>query len=134
MRLTTMRLTTLAAALSVLLAATSAAAQAPSAREIVERLTPAPASRSLTRGFDRGITLENVPARPTTPPSIDLQVNFEYASAKLTTDVLLVLDNLGRALNDPALKDSRFRIAGHTDAAGGDAYNQRLSEERAWTV
>jgi outer membrane protein OmpA-like peptidoglycan-associated protein len=47
---------------------------------------------------------------------------------------LLVLDNLGRALNDPALKDSHFRIAGHTDAAGGDAYNQRLSEERAWTV
>jgi OOP family OmpA-OmpF porin len=67
-------------------------------------------------------------------PSIDLAVNFEYASAKLTPDARLVLDNLGQALTDPALANSRFRIAGHTDARGGDAYNLALSKQRARAV
>ena len=38
---------------------------------------------------------------------------------------------LGRALANPDLKGSTFILAGHTDAAGGDAYNQDLSERRA---
>lgn len=64
-------------------------------------------------------------------PSIDLAVNFEYASAKLTPDARLVLDNLAQALVDPALSGSRFRVAGHTDARGSDAYNLGLSKLRA---
>ena len=38
---------------------------------------------------------------------------------------------LGRALTSPDLKGSTFVVAGHTDAAGGDGYNQDLSERRA---
>ena len=38
---------------------------------------------------------------------------------------------LGEALSDPKLKGSTFVVAGHTDAAGGESYNQDLSERRA---
>ena len=41
---------------------------------------------------------------------------------------------LGRALTNPDLKGSTFIVAGHTDAAGGDAYNQDLSERRADSI
>ena len=42
--------------------------------------------------------------------------------------------NLGRALSSPELKGGTFLVGGHTDAKGGDAYNQRLSERRAEEV
>jgi outer membrane protein OmpA-like peptidoglycan-associated protein len=38
---------------------------------------------------------------------------------------------LGRALTNADLKGSTFVVAGHTDAAGGEEYNQNLSERRA---
>ena len=41
---------------------------------------------------------------------------------------------LGRALTNPDLKGSTFVVAGHTDAVGGDAYNQDLSERRADSI
>ena len=41
---------------------------------------------------------------------------------------------LGKALSNPDLKGSTFIVAGHTDAAGGEAYNQDLSERRADSI
>ena len=41
---------------------------------------------------------------------------------------------LGRALTSPDLKGSTFVVAGHTDAAGGEGYNQELSERRADSI
>ena len=41
---------------------------------------------------------------------------------------------LGQALSSPELKGSTFVLAGHTDAKGGDTFNQGLSERRADTV
>jgi outer membrane protein OmpA-like peptidoglycan-associated protein len=41
---------------------------------------------------------------------------------------------LGRALTNPDLKGSTFVVAGHTDAAGGESYNQDLSERRADSI
>ncbi len=41
---------------------------------------------------------------------------------------------LGRALTNPDLKGSTFVVAGHTDAAGGEGYNQDLSERRADSI
>ena len=41
---------------------------------------------------------------------------------------------LGRALTNPDLKGSTFLVAGYTDAAGGEAYNQDLSERRANSI
>jgi outer membrane protein OmpA-like peptidoglycan-associated protein len=38
------------------------------------------------------------------------------------------------ALKDPSFPNSRFRIAGRTDAKGTAEYNQRLSERRAQAV
>jgi len=44
------------------------------------------------------------------------------------------VEKLGRALTNPDLKGSTFLLAGHTDAAGGDNYNQELSERRADSI
>ncbi|MBB1127210.1 OmpA family protein [Thiospirillum jenense] len=41
------------------------------------------------------------------------------------------LDKLGQALTALQLKDMTWVIEGHTDAAGGNLYNQALSEEWA---
>jgi outer membrane protein OmpA-like peptidoglycan-associated protein len=37
-------------------------------------------------------------------------------------------------LTSPDLKGSTFVVAGHTDAAGGEGYNQDLSERRADSI
>jgi outer membrane protein OmpA-like peptidoglycan-associated protein len=64
-------------------------------------------------------------------PNIDLEINFEYNSAEISPKSLPSVQALGKALTNPNLKGSTFIVAGHTDAAGGDTYNQDLSERRA---
>ena len=64
-------------------------------------------------------------------PKIDLEINFDYNSAVISAKSLPSVQALGRALTNNDLKGSTFIVAGHTDAAGGDAYNQDLSERRA---
>jgi outer membrane protein OmpA-like peptidoglycan-associated protein len=68
------------------------------------------------------------------PPQVVLNVRFHTNSAELTPEAMQILDQLGRALNSPALAADRFRIAGHTDTVGPSEYNQRLSERRAAAV
>jgi outer membrane protein OmpA-like peptidoglycan-associated protein len=41
------------------------------------------------------------------------------------------VQSLGKALSNANLRGSTFVVAGHTDAIGGEAYNQDLSERRA---
>ena len=64
-------------------------------------------------------------------PKIDLEINFDYNSADISTRSLASVQALGRALANADLKGSTFVVAGHTDAAGGEGYNQDLSERRA---
>jgi outer membrane protein OmpA-like peptidoglycan-associated protein len=64
-------------------------------------------------------------------PKIDLEINFEYNSAEISPKSLESVEALGRALSSSDLKGSTFVVAGHTDAAGGEGYNQDLSERRA---
>ena len=64
-------------------------------------------------------------------PKIDLEINFEYNSADISAKSLPSVQALGRALSNADLKGSTFVVAGHTDAAGGETYNQDLSERRA---
>jgi outer membrane protein OmpA-like peptidoglycan-associated protein len=64
-------------------------------------------------------------------PKIDLEINFEYNSAEISAKSLPSVQALGRALTNADLKGSTFVVAGHTDAAGGEDYNQSLSERRA---
>ena len=67
-------------------------------------------------------------------PNIDLEITFDYNSANISTKSLPSVQALGKALTNPDLKGSTFIVAGHTDAAGGDAYNQELSERRADSI
>jgi len=67
-------------------------------------------------------------------PSIDLEIYFNYNSAEITPKALPDLENLGKALSDPELRGGVFVLSGHTDAKGGEEYNQRLSERRAQAV
>jgi outer membrane protein OmpA-like peptidoglycan-associated protein len=67
-------------------------------------------------------------------PNIDLTITFDYRSADISAKSLSEVQKLGRALTNPTLKGSTFLLAGHTDGAGGDVYNQRLSERRADSI
>ena len=76
----------------------------------------------------RGLSVE-------TRVSVDLPaVQFELNSFNLTADARAQLDELAKVLNADRFKSRRFEIAGHTDASGGEAYNQSLSEQRARRV
>jgi len=106
----------------------------PSAEEIIRKLMQPKVNPDDLKSNAVQVEGRRQRAEPAPGPSIDLAVNFEYASSSLTPDARLVLDNLGQALSDAALRDSRFRIAGHTDARGSDAYNLALSRQRARSV
>jgi outer membrane protein OmpA-like peptidoglycan-associated protein len=67
-------------------------------------------------------------------PKIDLEINFDYNSADISAKSLPSVQALGRALTSNDLKGSVFVVAGHTDAAGGEGYNQDLSERRADSI
>ena len=67
-------------------------------------------------------------------PKIDLEINFDYNSADISARSLASVQALGRALSNAELKGSTFVVAGHTDAAGGEVYNQDLSERRAESI
>jgi outer membrane protein OmpA-like peptidoglycan-associated protein len=67
-------------------------------------------------------------------PKIDLEINFDYNSADISKDSVSSVQELGKALSNASLKGSTFVVAGHTDAIGGESYNQDLSERRADTI
>lgn len=114
-----------------------AGAANPSATAIIRSLAPfadgnpgGPASAPLSVApGDGGPAVRVVSAR-----SIDLTVFFAYDSARLTPEARIQLEPLAEALRNPALAGQSFLIAGHTDAAGGLAYNRRLSLARARAV
>ena len=105
------------------------AREAPKTDQIIKKLQP----KEKTRSFGRGITVKG--RRKAAPkPSINLYINFEFNSARLTTDAQITLRNLARALKDPRLARFRFSIVGHTDSVGSEAYNLKLSRKRANAV
>lgn len=67
-------------------------------------------------------------------PNIDLEITFDYNSADISAKSLPAVQALGKALSNPDLKGSTFVVAGHTDATGGESYNQDLSERRADSI
>jgi len=83
-------------------------------------------SRSLSLG-----EREQIADLSATKRKIDFEIQFDYNSAKVRSASLPMVQELGKALSDPALKGSTFVIAGYTDAVGGDSFNQNLSERRA---
>jgi outer membrane protein OmpA-like peptidoglycan-associated protein len=77
---------------------------------------------------------EEIAALVKDKPKIDLEINFDYNSADISAKSVPSVQALGRALSNTELKGSTFVVAGHTDAAGGEAYNQELSERRAESI
>ena len=106
----------------LLLSQVCSAQNIPSSGEIASKLAP----------ISRGLPIPE--AKPDEPPSMNLNINFEFDSAALTSDGKVLVGNLGRALKDPRLAGQKFIIEGHTDGKGTDAYNKALSERRAETV
>jgi outer membrane protein OmpA-like peptidoglycan-associated protein len=121
------------------LAFSMAAAQAPptlrgkpSSEDIARALAPPAAAAPKTRGI-----VLNEPDATDSPKAakrraVDLEVLFEFDSARLTNDGRDVLDALGGALASKELADIRSVVLeGHTDASGSAAYNESLSLMRA---
>ncbi len=92
----------------------------PTATDFIRLLAP--------EGKTRGIR----PKAAAQAPYADApMITFQFGSAELTPSARQVLDQLALALQSEQLGHDRFLIEGHTDAVGSDAYNQRLSEQRA---
>lgn len=108
----------------------AAAAETPSADDLVEALTP-----GKTPKF-RGLRVSNAPpvAGAEEHPAVALDIRFNLNSADLTPDAQEIVRRLGTALNAPQLTPYHFRVEGHTDASGPDDYDMALSQRRAETV
>ena len=92
---------------------------------------------SSIKGRTRGLSFnerEELATIAKDKPNIDLEITFDYNSADISPKSLPAVQALGRALTNPDLKGSTFVVAGHTDAAGTDSYNQDLSERRADSI
>ena len=59
-------------------------------------------------------------------------VNFKAGSAELEPESMEILDKAVTGLKRNP--DARIEIQGHTSSEGGDAFNQTLSEQRAYAV
>jgi outer membrane protein OmpA-like peptidoglycan-associated protein len=156
-RLTALKAITFGAALSMT-AGLALAGDTVSADQILNALQPKPLTRGLSIGpqadpTDKAQeisfvqTLRNRKTRSlsegerdklaeiaSNKPRIDLDIQFDYNSAEISRTSLAAVQELGKALSDTRLKGSTFVVEGHTDAIGGDAYNQDLSERRADTI
>jgi len=87
------------------------------------------ATRSLSLG-----EREQIASIAKDKPKIDLEITFDYNSANISSKAQPAVQALGKALSSADLKGSTFVVAGHTDAVGGEAYNQDLSERRADSI
>ena len=156
-RLTALKAITLGAALSMT-AGFAFAGDNVSSDQIINALQPKPLTRSLSgprRSIPPSRPRRSASSRPlrnrktrslsmgerqeiadiaATKPNIDLDIQFDYNSADISTASMPSVQALGKALSNPSLKGSTFVVAGHTDAIGGEAFNQGLSERRADTI
>jgi outer membrane protein OmpA-like peptidoglycan-associated protein len=157
-RLTGLKAITLTAALSMTAGIALAGDNNVSAAQILDALKPKPLTRGLSTGpqVDPAVKakeihfVDSVRNRKTrslslgereelleiasNKPNIDLDIQFDYNSAEISKTSMSSVQELGKALTDSSLKGSTFVVAGHTDAIGGEAYNQDLSERRADTI
>src|ERR1700727_1908652 len=156
-RLTALKAITLGAALSMT-AGFAFAGDNVSTDQIINALQPKPLTRGLsvgpqadpavkTKEIDFVQTLRNRKTRSlsmgereeiadiaSTKPNIDLDIQFDYNSADISTASMPSVQALGKALSNANLRGSTFVVAGHTDAIGSEAYNRDLSERRADSI
>lgn len=109
--------------------------QTPTQDEFTRALTPSqPGTAEGGEVKFRGIRPVAPEGSKHTAPAVSLQLTFAFNSNQLSAQAKHTLDNLGKALQGEELRGNRFRVEGHTDSKGSDAYNQRLSERRAQSV
>jgi outer membrane protein OmpA-like peptidoglycan-associated protein len=114
----------------------------PTEADIIRALKPLPRTRGLSPGGGPGSTrsLTVAPGQEREAlergdlPKVDLRIEFEPNSDRLTAASKQVLTALAEALKRPELGSNRFAIVGHTDGRGSEQYNQKLSERRAAAV
>lgn len=99
----------------------------PSMREVIHGLKP-----NNTGDLKFRSVLPGGAAAP--KKAISMEVNFAYNSYSLSSNAKGSLDTVAKALQDKQLKEYRFLVEGHTDAAGTENYNNHLSERRAQAV
>jgi outer membrane protein OmpA-like peptidoglycan-associated protein len=157
-RLTAPKAITLGAALSMTAGLALAGDNNVSTDQILSALQPKPLTRGLSAGqqIDPAVkakeigfvqTIRNRKTRSlsmgereeiaeiaSTKLKIDLDIQFDYNSADISASSLPAVQSLGQALSNANLKGSTFIVAGHTDAIGGEAFNQGLSERRADSI
>ena len=128
---------TISAALSMTAGLAFAGDNNPSKGSIVDALKAPPLTRGLSvdpqRAADssfintvrnrstRSLSMDErnqIDALAANKPKIDLEINFDYNSDRVSAKSLPSVQALGRALANPDLKGSTFIVAGHTDAAG----------------
>jgi len=61
-------------------------------------------------------------------------ITFEIGSAELTDQGRAEATSFAKALANPAISETRFEIAGYTDASGSPDHNRALSQARAEAV
>ena len=156
-RFHSLSIVTISAALSMT-AGLAFAGDVVSADQILSALKPKPLTRGLSMGAQadpvasvkeasfvdslrnrktRSLSLgerEEIAELAASKPKIDLEIRFDYNSADIAKESVSSVQELGKALSNASLKGSTFVVAGHTDAMGGEAYNQDLSERRADTI
>ena len=59
-------------------------------------------------------------------------VLFDFDKATIRPDARPTLDKVARLISESG--DGKVAVEGHTDSKGNDAYNQKLSEQRAQAV
>lgn len=137
---------------AALLSAALLALAAPVAAQTAD-MTEDAMTRALTNQKTRGLTIAPVtaPAGSTAPAStpaaatavtnfavvpkedqVNINIRFDFDSAALREDQKPRLASLCNAVKKAGVE--RLRIVGHTDSAGSDAYNERLSLLRAEEV
>jgi outer membrane protein OmpA-like peptidoglycan-associated protein len=106
------------------------------AQQIIERFTVKPAGQPVagTRSVYLGASGYGPTTAAAEDPRFNLMITFDFNSDRLTGNARRNLDEFIGAVNDPALQNLRFLIAGHTDSSGSDAYNLALSQRRADAV
>lgn len=123
-----------------------------SAEEILTRMRMQAGQQHVIAGKQQGLPPqtpksagdehEDVPSdggkRPGLPAgdgaSINLQIFFEFDSARLAPAAQSQLRELCMAFREASDIDRPFLVIGHTDAVGNETYNWRLSNARAQEV
>jgi outer membrane protein OmpA-like peptidoglycan-associated protein len=90
----------------------------------IAKPTAQPTAKAQTPAFDRAAAKSES----------GYYIQFAFDSDQLEQDYQAHLDRLSEVLKGEAMLGTCLRVSGHTDTAGSDTYNKRLSEKRAIMV